>query len=838
METAQSFRQAGPIDPATSPTTHSTASGIYNRARDPAGTDSPMYDTGVKNLQTPTSDNGKLSQRTEVEPRIEQRLVSFLPPDVQTQVLASSDIHGSIVQAIQDGQVERLHEQFIACWKDLRDQLVKNNELTLRNNELVSNNVELTSQVAKLQEALSDKQEEMEQLQGKAFDQLALLQNRVQALVAQSYELHDYPLPRLFVVLPQDTSSWNAQDFFSNKFRLYFLCECGEHTKSANSRIPHHIHLAKQEGYEIYQPTEFFQRYGSYVLTILKMLKFGVSVTGVAVPPLSHLLRSDSHDQTMSLKMTTGDIQAGISQIIGSLEKIANGNSEAIDEFSGQVGKNEALGGVDLRELETFLEIKDGNRALGNLYRTVTTEGHVKWVCIDHSHMNYHGKAAQSFRDVVDSLMGSFDENAGRVDVLLRSRVQAEPFYQVLANTRSVYELKIGLDWDTTLYDFKMLRDSLLKSNVGVLSIDLYDRGCPTIDILNRNIRHDPIFDIMAHPSIRAVTIARIQDFIKRSSLLYRSDDFSNLRRLVIQQQEIPGLQALIARAPSLSSLVFQGSMDDCLLAGRYLTVAEYQTYPIIFTDRSLCIPPLTTGSHRAAHHYLEHLLDVEGANIRTLALRGGSCEKAVVDAFAGLQRSRTGLTYLVLGSIYQDLGSQFIKNLARIVSRSELDSLDVNLGNEEGRAQILESIQWEHVRDLDIAVDREIVGVRAIQILVDSTEKMSSGRVKVESFRFYCSSEEIISAELSELVRSFVASTRLKTLKLGVTMTPSAVVSVLQSTDVSQLEEVVIRAEGFTSDQVDSVLDCLENADKSRGVYLLSYHPTQKQKERMKRER
>ncbi|KAG0006684.1 hypothetical protein BGZ65_005162 [Modicella reniformis] len=40
--------------------------------------------------------------------------------------------------------------------------------------------------------------------------------------------------------------------------------------------------LAKHEGYDIAQPTEFFDQYDFYVLTILRMLKFGISVAGVA----------------------------------------------------------------------------------------------------------------------------------------------------------------------------------------------------------------------------------------------------------------------------------------------------------------------------------------------------------------------------------------------------------------------------------------------------------------------------------------------------------------------------------------------------------------------------
>lgn len=146
-----------------------------------------------------------------------------------------------------------------------------------------------------LQLQVLEHQEEMKQLQIQALGQLALLHTQVEAVLTQNYDLHEYPIPRLFVVLPQDSSRWDIPEPFTHNLCLYFLCEWGEHTMSApaRSKIPHEVHLAKHEGYEIDRPSEFFQQYGSYVPTILKMLKFGTSVAGFAVPPISRLVSAD-----------------------------------------------------------------------------------------------------------------------------------------------------------------------------------------------------------------------------------------------------------------------------------------------------------------------------------------------------------------------------------------------------------------------------------------------------------------------------------------------------------------------------------------------------------------
>ncbi|KAI7821973.1 hypothetical protein BC939DRAFT_477968 [Gamsiella multidivaricata] len=66
----------------------------------------------------------------------------------------------------------------------------------------------------------------------------------------------------------------------SYQFRLYFL--------SKGSKAPHEIHLAKLEGYDLDRPIGFFDKYGSFVLALMQMVKFRITMTGAIVPPLAH----------------------------------------------------------------------------------------------------------------------------------------------------------------------------------------------------------------------------------------------------------------------------------------------------------------------------------------------------------------------------------------------------------------------------------------------------------------------------------------------------------------------------------------------------------------------
>ncbi|KAF9084541.1 hypothetical protein BGX29_002503 [Mortierella sp. GBA35] len=411
---------------------------------------------------------------------VEQRFISLLAPEVQETVRASSDIYQAFAKAINDGDRElsgaelrqdrrfKKLEAMVGRNLELQEALYAKQEEAKQLQEAMYAKQE---EAKKLQEQVLNNQKEMKQLQQRALDQLAVLQSRVQAVLTQTYELHEYPIPLLFVVLPQDPSSWYIADPFSNKFRLYFLCECGEHTKSIDSKTE--IHFAKHEGYEIARPTEFFQLYGSHVFAILKMLKFSISVAGVAVPAISHLVRADFIDQAATYLQLLKDIEPVMDPVIDWMDKVSANEGEDVDEFTKQMQNKEALAGADLRKLNSFLKAKDGDKVLGNLYRTVTDEGHVKWVCIDHYRENYQESTAKNFQRMLDSVGGSFDKSIGRVAVALRSRVLAEQFFSALGKARSVYELDIDLDWACTTSDLEALEDALMKSRVSILRLDL-----------------------------------------------------------------------------------------------------------------------------------------------------------------------------------------------------------------------------------------------------------------------------------------------------------------------------------------------------------------------------
>ncbi|KAF9962085.1 hypothetical protein BGZ72_010691 [Mortierella alpina] len=496
---------------------------------------SPLYGVGASSKVALFQQVATRASRKARESEIEQRFISLLAPEVQETVRASPDIYQAFTQAIKNGNgglsradlkqelsgpFQRLEAIMVAMNTELQEELSSmRKEMNTKQDELRTKQEDMI----KLQEASDAKQEEiirlqeeMKQLQIQALGQLAVLHTRVQAVLTQTYELHEYPIPRLFVVLPQDSSGWNAVDPFSNKFRLYFLCECGEHTKSVDSNT--HIHFAKHEGYGIARPTEFFRLYGSHVFTILKMLKFGISVAGVVVPAISELVRSDAVKEAATYLKLLKELEPKMEPVIDWMDKVAADEGEAIDEFTKQMKSKEALAGADLRKLDTFLKAKDGDKVLGNLYRTVTDEGHVKWVCIDHYRENYQEITAKDFQRTLAAVGGSFDQSLGRVEVALRSRELAQQFFSVLGKARSLYELDIVFDWACTTSDLELLEGALkISTRVAVLKLDI--RQFRRSNLSSTSAQYGALFRIRGHPKMRIIRVVLSSNVVKLLSI-------------------------------------------------------------------------------------------------------------------------------------------------------------------------------------------------------------------------------------------------------------------------------------------------------------------------------
>ncbi|KAF8925724.1 hypothetical protein BGZ58_000525, partial [Dissophora ornata] len=419
-----------------------------------------------------------------------------------------------------------------------------------------------------MQEEMQATQEKMLTMQQQALDRLAVIQNRVQALVTQTYELHEYPIPRLFVVLPKNPERWDWLNPFTHRFRLYFLCECGEHTKTTANKISHDVHIAKHEGYDVQRTTEFFEKYGSYLLTMMQMVKYGIVAAGVVVPTMGQLKLVEGIESVRAaIDTTKRTLGALMDETIDYVQNQASDNNIVAADGADDSFSQEALEGADLRQLESFLKIKDQAQVLGNLYRIVTTEGHVKWVCLDHYRENYKESATAQLRDLVAVNRGIFDEQQGSVDISLESPSVAKEFYSALVKTRGVQELTIKLAWDATKADLKRFHDAIMKSNVLVLKLNGSSFDSPPRDFINGRSRFDPILWLVIGSKLQSLSLLQCDRFLERVSAT-KTRTTSKLRTLrwdyrMFAQYSMPIQEAsnrIYQQCPNLRELII-----DCV---------------------------------------------------------------------------------------------------------------------------------------------------------------------------------------------------------------------------------------------------------------------------------
>jgi len=217
----------------------------------------------------------------------------------QTSVQVFQGLRTSCIQAIMAGQVNQAEGIKAEMSRHFQEVKVETDKL----NASMKEN-------AALQAKLLEMNETMNEMQRMALDRLANIQGQIQAVLTQTYELHEYPIPRLFIILPTVARRRDTiLKPFSNQFRLYFLCECGSHTTREGSKEIDKVHLADHPGYDIERPTEFFKKYGPYVLAVMRAVQLGARVASVVVP---HLANSTLAQELKNVESTLASLQKGI----------------------------------------------------------------------------------------------------------------------------------------------------------------------------------------------------------------------------------------------------------------------------------------------------------------------------------------------------------------------------------------------------------------------------------------------------------------------------------------------------------------------------------------------
>lgn len=274
-----------------------------------------------------------------------------------------------------------------------------------------------------------------------------------------------YPMPRLFLVLPDNLHSWNDSDPTSNKFRVHFLCDNHQYRQWDDEKGEHssedmlYVHLSNHPGYNLKRPQEFFQSYGDYVLRVLQMVESGYRDRQYFVPPL----------------VTTDTIGSLVAKAIAYLQ----------EEYPPKSIIAPKLNRTHLAALKMYLDVQDGDNVESDLHRQIRLSFRpsdiindvddfpgMYWKCKRHAKQYLKKLSMVNLMDFVQSHGGQIDMQYAKLKVELSSEDDASQFFLLLNDTNYAFDLSIKLKWNATRSFMKQLCQVIAETRTTILELD------------------------------------------------------------------------------------------------------------------------------------------------------------------------------------------------------------------------------------------------------------------------------------------------------------------------------------------------------------------------------
>ncbi|KAG0047068.1 hypothetical protein BGZ83_007786 [Gryganskiella cystojenkinii] len=160
----------------------------------------------LENLYTeiqpqPSAINSSINMNS---PRIRRKPnLEGLSSSTRSSLMISTQLYESFLDSVSKGQLTRadsMKAEFRQYFTVLQNELGEHRDL---------------------QEEMRQMMATMLDLQRQANERLIAIQHGIRAILTQTYELLEYPIPRLFIVLRQEKSRLDVLSPFTEKFRLW-----------------------------------------------------------------------------------------------------------------------------------------------------------------------------------------------------------------------------------------------------------------------------------------------------------------------------------------------------------------------------------------------------------------------------------------------------------------------------------------------------------------------------------------------------------------------------------------------------------------------------------------
>jgi internalin A len=168
--------------------------------------------------------------------------------------------------------------------------------------------------------------------------------------------------PNTFILVPRNRSRFNPKNLFNTEFRLYLLCQ--------NPTGPHLIN--GDEGYPVPQAKEWWSDIAPWLSRLIDFLRFIPTARDVAEAFDERYF--DDINMSLDIYETVIDILPGLAPA-HEAERLGLPHGR-VEPFAAE--------GPALRALYSFLKKVDKQERWAGLYRTITHDGNILWLCDEH----------------------------------------------------------------------------------------------------------------------------------------------------------------------------------------------------------------------------------------------------------------------------------------------------------------------------------------------------------------------------------------------------------------------------------------------------------------------
>ncbi|KAF9290240.1 hypothetical protein BGZ68_007588 [Mortierella alpina] len=223
------------------------------------------------------------------------------------------------------------------------------------------------------------------------------------------------------------------------------------------------IHLSSDKEYQIRDPDTFFDKYGAYALTMMEYVKYGYRDSQVIIDPLDVYDTLGRHGVAPA-GITNQDLRAAVDETIDYLRSRLKDDRWRVPCAVEELADHDYSETVDLRQLLTFLVYQQKEGVPGSLYRRISNNGSVTWMCLDHHRLHYSEDEFNATKTIAEGQGGTFDEQLRRIQFTAESDNSLDMICLTGLQTRNhdVQEISVRLKYPLVLdklFCLQMLND-------------------------------------------------------------------------------------------------------------------------------------------------------------------------------------------------------------------------------------------------------------------------------------------------------------------------------------------------------------------------------------------